>query len=268
MVIDFGKLGTSGTADTVLQPREIFAALPNKKEGKFQYPRDVQSQVWDHWVKRRDEHDLVIRMNTGSGKTVVGLLILKSCLNENKGPVVYIAPDNYLVAQVLAEAKDLGIESTDNVHSPRFLSGKAVLVANIHKLVNGLSAFGVGDEGTKIKIGSLLIDDAHACLNTIEDQFMLRISNQNAAYAELYDNFSESLHAQCETKASEIELGDPSAYMQVPFWTWQQKLPETGRIVIKNKGHDDIRFAWPLLKELLMLSRCPRKRSQGPAGEM
>lgn len=256
MVIDFGKLSTGGTVDTVLQPREIFTALPNKQEGKFQYPRDVQSQVWDHWFKRRDENDLVIRMNTGSGKTVVGLLILKSCLNENKGPVVYIAPDNYLVAQVSEEAKNLGIEATDNARSPRFLSGKAVLVANIHKLVNGLSVFGVGDEGIKIKIDSLLIDDAHACLNTIEDQFMLTISNGNAAYAELYDNFRESLHAQCETKASEIELGDPSAYMQVPFWMWQKKLPETSKIIINNKSSNEIKFAWPLLKESLMLSRC------------
>ena len=182
MVIDFGRLTSAGTADTVLHPREIFTALPQKKEGRFEYPRDVQSQVWDAWFKRRDENDLVVKMNTGTGKTVVGLLILKSCLNENKGPAVYIAPDNYLVAQVLAEANDLGVEATDNIKSTRFLSGKAILVINIHKLVNGKSVFGVGDEGIKIKIGSLLIDDAHACLDTIEDQFMLSINKLCGAY--------------------------------------------------------------------------------------
>ena len=126
MVIDFGKLTSAGTADTVLHPREIFIALPNKKEGKFEYPRDVQSQVWDTWFKRRAENDLVVKMNTGTGKTIVGLIILKSCLNENKGPAVYIAPDNYLVAQVLAEAINLGVEATDDSKSTRFLSGKAI----------------------------------------------------------------------------------------------------------------------------------------------
>ena len=38
-------------------------------------------------------------MNTGGGKTVVGLLMLKSCLNEGVGPAVYVTPDNYLVSQ-------------------------------------------------------------------------------------------------------------------------------------------------------------------------
>lgn len=48
-------------------------------------------------------------MNTGSGKTVVALLILQSCLNENKGPAVYVVPDSYLVSQVIEQAIQLGI---------------------------------------------------------------------------------------------------------------------------------------------------------------
>lgn len=257
MMIDFGKLTGGGTVDSALQPREIFVALPNKKEGKFEYPRDVQTQVWDHWFKRRDESDLVLKMNTGSGKTVVALLILKSSLNEKKGPAVYVVPDNYLLEQVLSEANDLGIEVTKETSSPLFLSGKAILVVSIHKLVNGLSVFGVGDEGIKIEIGTLLIDDAHACLDTIEDQFIITISRQNKAYNDLYNIYRESLHTQCETKASEIELGDPSAYMQIPFWTWQDKIKETSSILIKHKNtENEIKFTWPLLKESLHLCRC------------
>ena len=44
-------------------------------------------------------------MNTGSGKTVVGLIMLQSCLNENKGPAIYVVPDNYLVNQVLMKLR-------------------------------------------------------------------------------------------------------------------------------------------------------------------
>ncbi|OGT06281.1 MAG: helicase [Gammaproteobacteria bacterium GWE2_37_16] len=256
MNIDFGKLNSAGTVDTVLSPREIFAALPSKEAGKFEYPRDVQTQVWNHWFERRNENDLVIKMNTGSGKTVVGLLILKSCLNEQKGPAVYVAPDNYLVKQVLLEAHNLGIETTEEVDSPRFLSRKAILIINIHKLVNGLSKFGVGDEGVKTKIGSLLIDDAHACLDTIEDQFMITISHESEVYKELYDIFSESLYKQCESKACEIALGEPSTYMQVPFWVWQDKVEEISVILTKHKHTDKIKFVWSLLKESLKLCRC------------
>lgn len=116
-MIDFSKIGTGNTVDTVLPPREIFNALPQKDSVKFQYPRDVQSQVWSKWFNNRSENNLVIKMNTGSGKTVVGLLILKSCLNEGNLPAVYICPDKYLVKQVMDAAEELGVEVTDDTRS-------------------------------------------------------------------------------------------------------------------------------------------------------
>ncbi len=53
-------------------------------------------------------------MNTGSGKTVVALLILQSCLNEGIGPAMYVVPDKYLVEQVISQAKELGIKVIDS----------------------------------------------------------------------------------------------------------------------------------------------------------
>lgn len=98
MPIDFSKL-TSSTSQAPLEPRDIFMTLPNKDKS-YSYPRDVQTEVWKQWFENRDEKNVIIKMNTGSGKTVVGLMILQSCLNEGKKPAVYIVPDNYLVQQV------------------------------------------------------------------------------------------------------------------------------------------------------------------------
>ena len=80
-------------------------------------------------------------MNTGSGKTVVGLVLLKSYLNRQKGKAVYIVPDNYLTKQVIEESKKLGITCTDDVDDFSFSSGKSILVTNISTLVNGKSKF-------------------------------------------------------------------------------------------------------------------------------
>ena len=44
MSIDFDKLGAGDSADTVLPPREIFSILPTK-DSRYQYPRDVQTEV-------------------------------------------------------------------------------------------------------------------------------------------------------------------------------------------------------------------------------
>lgn len=255
-MIDFSKLQTGLNSDTAILPRDIFNSLPQKEKGRFQYPRDVQSKVWEQWHQRRNEDSLVIKMNTGSGKTVVGLLILKSCLNEGKGPAVFITPDNYLAQQVIHEAKALGIPATNDYNSPRFLQGKEILVVNIHTLVNGLSAFGVGDAGIKIRIGSIIIDDAHACLETIEEQFTVSIPSNTDSYKTIYKLLRNSLLQQSEPRTLELENYDPSIQMLAPFWAWQSNISEISKALISEKTLDHLKFKWPLIKDSLKLSRC------------
>jgi len=255
MPIDLSKIGATDAADTVLHPRDIFSALP-AKAGRYQYPRDVQSEVWNGWFARRTAKDLVIKMNTGSGKTVVGLLILKSCLNEGKGPAVYLAPDKYLVGQVLAEASALGIATTVDPASPPFLAGKAILVANIYKLFNGISVFGVGTEGSKIPIGSLLIDDVHACLVTTEGQFTIQVTAPSDLYDTLLTLFRDDLAQQSATSLLDIEAHDPGKYMMVPFWAWSDKQDQVAAALHAERDHDDLKFSWPLLKDVLPLCQC------------
>ena len=35
--------------------------------------------------------------------------MLQSCLNENQGPALYVAPNVFLVEQVVAQATELGL---------------------------------------------------------------------------------------------------------------------------------------------------------------
>jgi hypothetical protein len=255
-MLDFSKIGIQNSSDTLIPPREIFNALPGKVAAKFQYPRDVQSQVWDKWLSRRQEKSLLLKMNTGSGKTVVGLLILKSSLNEGVRPAVYVCPDKYLVRQVVDAAFELGVDVTEDPKDTSFLSGKSILVINIFKLVNGKSIFGVGDEGVKQEISSLVIDDAHACLDTIEEQFTIRIPSGTDAFKQLFGLFKDSLHRVCPSKAIEIESGEPSSFMQVPYWAWQEKNADVCRFLIENASSDYLKFVWPLIKEDLKLCHC------------
>lgn len=80
-MIDFKKIIDENKVNNIINPREIFMSLPNKK---YDYPRDVQTEVWQQWMGKRDEKDVIIKMNTGSGKTIVGLIILMSCIREEK----------------------------------------------------------------------------------------------------------------------------------------------------------------------------------------
>lgn len=89
-MLDFSKL-LEDTLDTaVVNPIEIFDLLPEKNEKYEELLRPAQQRVLETWCNDfRDNPNTVIKMNTGSGKTVVGLLMLQSYLNEGKGPAIY-----------------------------------------------------------------------------------------------------------------------------------------------------------------------------------
>lgn len=81
-MIDFKKLRQKLNTSHPIIPVEIFSTL--SKSNKYSYLRNVQSEVLEQWFEKRDNKDTIVKMNTGSGKTTVALLILKSCLAEKK----------------------------------------------------------------------------------------------------------------------------------------------------------------------------------------
>ena len=252
--LDFGKLTRRPVVDTATEPRRIFAALP-ARAAAYARPWDVQTQVWERWHERRTESDLLVKMNTGGGKTVVGLMMLKSCLNEGASPAVYITPDIYLADQVRAEADALGIETTDDPHSGRFQSGKAILVTYIHKVINGLSVFGVvGDTRQHIEMGSVLVDDTHACLATLEDQFTLTVPRGHTAYNELANLFDDALREQSPVAARDMAEDVPGVALRIPYWTWVDRREQVLNTLYPHReSTNEFRFVWPLIREVLHL---------------
>jgi superfamily II DNA or RNA helicase len=93
MALDYKKLQSGIPVQKQTDPRKIFTTL-KRDTGKFKRPSDEQADVLDLWHDKRHRADNTLKMNTGSGKTVVGLLCLQSSLNEEVGPAVYVTPDN------------------------------------------------------------------------------------------------------------------------------------------------------------------------------
>ena len=82
MPIDFSDM-LDADDEVALHPRDIFITL--NRAPNFSFPRDIQTEVMNRWFEARDNRDNVIKLNVGSGKTLVGLLLLQSSLNERKG---------------------------------------------------------------------------------------------------------------------------------------------------------------------------------------
>lgn len=251
MAIDFSDLLDNDDED-VLHPREVFFTLD--REASFSFPRDIQTEVMNRWFDIRDQPDNVIKLNVGSGKTLVGLLLLQSSINEGKGPALYVAPDKQLSRQVITEAEALGLEVTDDPRDADYAAGEKICVVNVYKLFNGKSVFGVG--ASKINIGTVVIDDAHACISTITDQFRISLDNTHDAYAKIFKMLSEDLKGYNAARFLDVEAGDPRAHIEVPFWSWSAHHDDILRALHESRADDDLQFTFPLLREILPQCRC------------
>jgi hypothetical protein len=255
MALDYTKIKLGLSSKTQIDPRKIFTTL-KRDTAKFKRPSDEQGDVLDAWFAKRAQADITLKMNTGAGKTVIGLLCLQSSLNEGQGPAVYISPDKYLVRQVVAEAKGLGITVTEDEHDGAFRAGNAILVINVWKLINGRSVFGVGRSGIKIEIGSLVVDDTHACLATVADQFKIHLPFTHAAYEPLLELFRDDLANQSESGVLDIEDNDPHGIMAVPYWAWKSRQRDALRILHAHRNDETLKWPWRLIEDVLPLCQC------------
>jgi hypothetical protein len=248
--LNWDRVG-AGNQEPLLRPRDIFAALPSRP---WPYLRQEQGEVLEKWFARRDDRDIVIKQNTGGGKTVAGLLAAQSTLNEGIGKAVYLAPDNYLAGRVRQEAAALGLATVSEPDDLAFSQQKAILVTNFHRLINGKSVFGVvGDGKVPVDLGIVVVDDAHAALATTEGQFRLVIPADHEAYDKIVDLSADDLRDQSAKEWQDIQAGDYAAAARIPFWSWADKQDQVMAMLHPYRRDDDFKWAWPLIAGVLTL---------------
>ncbi len=266
--MDFNKLLGKTQQSKIINPIEIFNNLD--KEGDRVYLWPGQKLVLELWYEtHRLKKDTIVKLHTGQGKTLIGLLMLQSLLNERKEPVLYLCPDNTLVKQTVNQANAFGIKivevSPETTALPReFLNSEAILIANCNKLFNGKSVFGVEGTGREIrKVGAIVIDDAHKCLEIIRDSFSIRskkyikkTKDKNPVFSELFDLFSDSLKKQSLGKYDDIIQERDEISISIPYWVWYDKISDVMRIISEHKDSPDIKFSWDLIKDQLEYCHC------------
>ena len=177
-------------------------------------------------------------------------------LNEGVGPALYVVPDKFLVEQVKTQADALGIKVTDTENDLDYQRKKAILVIGIQKLVNGKSIFGLREENN-YPIGSVVIDDMHACISCIQEQFSITVPRTNVLYNLIANLFYDDMNAQAEGRFNEI-VNSQNTFdnMMVPFWSWQEKITQVYQILASNRENDAVKFKFDLIKDCLKLSHC------------
>ena len=257
-MINYAELLEDGD-DKVIDPREIFMTLD--RDQRFAFPRDIQTEVMNAWFDDRDRADTIIKLNVGSGKTLVGLLLLQSSLNEGIGPAIYVCPDRQLASQVMDEARLLGVHFTSDPGSAEYTAGECICITTIHKIFNGKSVFGVGAEGVKLEIGTIVVDDAHACVGTMSEQFRIDVPFGHPAYLPIFRLFTDCLEQQNYSTFLDLRDRYPNTVMEVPFWQWQKKEHDVLQVLHEHKdceykGKNELQFSYPLLGNVIGQCRC------------
>lgn len=255
-MVDFNKLRAQSQRAAPVNPLEIFRRLPKPQGINDLYTS--QAEVLDAWFKRKDERDTIVKLHTGGGKTLVGLLMAQSTLNELKEPVLYLAPTVQLVKQTLEKAHALGIAAVSYVRgkplADDFVNCKAIMVASYKALFNGFSKFGVRGSGMPVKAGAVILDDAHVAFSEVRESFTLEVKAKDDR--ERYDALCTLFRAAFKNMDrlgtfDDTVSGLSNVVVEVPYWAWHEQI-DAARGLLRRDGKDTP-YAWPLLRDNLHL---------------
>jgi hypothetical protein len=252
---DFKKLRSARPQAAPTDPLRIFQRLP--KPPHINDLWESQSDALKVRNERRTENDLVIKLNTGGGKTLVGLLIGQSLINELGQPVLYLCPNNQLVAQTISKASEVGIwtiayERGAGDLPAEFLNGTKIMVASYAALFHGRSKFGVLGTGAEpIRVGGILCDDAHAAFSAVRDAFTISITRKQheALYSELCTRFRIDFEqiGKAGTFDDVVERHDLGV-LEIPYSAWSSKAGAI-RELLARKYADTFKYQLPLLRD-------------------
>jgi len=271
-VVDFNKLRAMGAQTVVIDPIEMFERRPKPPGIGGLYAS--QADVLKAWHGRRNERDTVIKLQTGGGKTLVGLLIGQSLMVERQGPVAYVCPTLQLVDQTMAKATDYSIPVVRYETQQRgtfpdaFLNGQSILVCGYQALFNGLSRFGLrGGSKEIVRPVGMILDDAHVAFSAVRDAYTLRVTREKDpdGYAELttmfrkdfeeigrVGTFDDIIDERCDGPLVASDI----AILEVPYWAWKERLEQVRTVLRRASKDASYKFAWPFVRDVLETCHC------------
>jgi len=248
MSFDFAAGLVSQQDEKVIEPEEIFRRQTSGKNlwlGQGDALRD--------WFDNRKKNDILLSMDTGMGKTIVGLLIAHSIMNEKNQKVIYVCASKQLIEQTVSEANEIGIDVASymdgNYHNGyAFHECSAPLITTYQALFNGKSKFFRED------IGGLVFDDSHVADTVIKDSFTLSVKRDNCLYlsiAKLFENYFLTIKQDLRYKQVLEEKND-EVFILPPFEV-KHHLASIKKMFEDSKVDEstDTLFVWEHIKDNL-----------------
>lgn len=256
MDFDWSSLGPPPSGGEETDPIKIFGSLQLQESGI----NDLwlgQGDALRDWHANRHKDDVAIILNTGAGKTLVGLLAAQSLVNETRGRVAYVCASLQLVEQTASKARSYGLEATTYVggsgfSDTRYQEGRAPCLTTYQALFNGLTRR--WDD-----VHCIIFDDAHAATNIIRAQFTLSVDREPhlGVHEAVGAALSEHLRATGSDLAyrQTMEAGDAQARWFVPPFAIRRNVGALNQALLDARLHQDQSqmFPWGYLRDKIHL---------------
>lgn len=252
-MVDFKKRLKKKEIIKKIRPSEVYESLDRRSEtGPL---RDSQQKILNDWFDNRlEDKNTIVKLHTGEGKTLIGLLILQSKINAGKGPAVFVCPNIYLAEQVKQEAYKFGIPFCDfsegNHFSDDFVLGKKILITHVQKVFNGKTIFGIGNKS--VPVNSIVLDDSHACIDSIKSTLTIKVNKDHGLFKRIMNIFEEDIKTQGEGSFLEIKNGDYNTMLPIPYWSWEDKKDHVMDAILEYKDDNEVAFVWPIIKDQIL----------------
>lgn len=243
------------TKISVASPQALFRDLRNRSvEGLL----DHQSSMLEAYMKvRNTESDIALELPTGSGKTLVGLLIAEYRRRVNEEKVVYLCPTKQLVNQVVQQSqekygiKTIAFTGSKKDFDPRakalYTRGDILPITTYSGLFNTNPFFNDAD--------IIIIDDAHAAENYIPSFWSVEINREE--HFMLYQSIAELLRTiipnyQYQRMKSQTPYYEELGWVEkIPITKFQEIIGDFISILDGFTQNDNLKFSWLNVREHL-----------------
>ena len=254
-MFDFGNFRKPDQRTRPTDPREIWKRRP-AGEGAANDLWQGQAEALGKWFEDQKDESLIL-LNTGAGKTIIGLLIAQSYVHQGLRNVVYACSTSDLVRQTAREATKLGLSVTCRVSqkfdNELFSQGRAFCITTYQALLNYKTLF----KG-QLKPGAVIFDDAHVANRTIREIFTIQIKKKDkpSLFATLVEQFRPAFSdssQKMELQALLREDSTGSTVLLVPPCAVLGTSDSIAVMIDKEISDDeaDLMFPWLYLRDHL-----------------
>jgi len=233
----------SGAAAPADSPRALFRDLPRDPDVPFLW--EHQGRILEGYEEAAEESDLALELPTGTGKTLIGLLIAEWRRRAFGERVVYLCPTRQLVHQVGALARLYGIDAQVCLRPEyegidRWQSGDVIAIGTYAALFNYNPRFTAPQ--------ALILDDAHAAEDYVAGHWSVTIDRHEMR--EGYREIAALLDPVLDRPTAGMLTDDESAFADrrgvelVPLPRWWPLADPLREIVGRAVRDTDEWFAW------------------------